>query len=61
MAGVVTWFGWALVGWFAFDAAACMLIVGKERAPLTPGMALLAVVILVAGVVGALVVGTGHL
>ena len=54
----MNWFGWLLVAWWATSALLTVTYVGKQRKPLEPGVAAIAVLIYAALTVGLLTVGT---
>lgn len=50
----MTWFDWALVSFWAVNALGTVLLIGRHREPVTPGVALGVIVVnalLVAGLV----------
>jgi hypothetical protein len=57
----MTWYGYALIAYEVVVVAIMILLIGKPREPITPGVALFGMTIAGLIVSGALVVGTGHL
>jgi hypothetical protein len=54
----MTWFGWFLVGWYVLNALGSVALVGKQRPVITPGAAVILVVIYALMILGVLLVGT---
>ena len=57
----MTWFGWALLGWWAFGVVMSIAFIGKPTTVRTPSNAIANLVITAGEVVALLLVGTGKL
>ena len=55
----MTWFGWALAGWFAYGAVTMVARVGKPREPIAPIPAAIGVIVSALLIVLVLISGTG--
>ncbi len=57
----MTWYGWFLLGWWAFVSLLVVGMIGRKRDPITPASAVATIVINALFIWGLVTVGTGSL